>query len=178
MEPLRGFPEFMRAAAVAQKKDSRLQVVIAGNDRVVYSYKSKHHTGSWKQQMLEELSGNLDLSRVHFTGLLNYGELVSLYRRSDLHCYFTRPFVLSWSVFEAAACGARLLVNAFPGLEEVLSRPPVIRPVDLENQQDLAASVLSGLAMERDYSVPPKSNLCDGMDLDTSLRKWSSLILN
>ena len=38
MEPLRGFPEFMRAAAVAQQHDPSLQVVVAGRDRVAYSY--------------------------------------------------------------------------------------------------------------------------------------------
>ena len=63
--------------------------------------------------MLEELEGQLDLKRLHFTGLLNYGELVQLFRRSDLHCYFTRPYVVSWGVFQAVACGARLLVNDF-----------------------------------------------------------------
>ena len=78
MEPLRGFPEFMRAAAVAQQHFPNLQVVVFGKDRTAYSYESPHETGSWKSYMLEELNDQLDLDRLHFTGLLSYGEL--LYR--------------------------------------------------------------------------------------------------
>ena len=119
MEPLRGFPEFMRASAAAQQRFPNLHVIVFGNDRSAYSYPSPHPSGSWKQYMLDELEGRLDLNRLHFTGLINYGELVQLFRRSDLHCYFTRPYVVSWGVFQAVACGARLLVNDFPGLDEV-----------------------------------------------------------
>ena len=105
MEPLRGFPEFMRAAAVAQQNFPELQVVVFGNDRSAYSYESPHPSGSWKEHMLEELKDELDLDRLHFTGLLTYRELVQLFRRSDLHCYFTHPYVVSWGIFQAAAVG-------------------------------------------------------------------------
>ena len=142
MEPLRGFPEFMRAAAVAQQHFPELQVVVFGNDRSAYSYESPHPSGSWKDYMLEELKDELDLDRLHFTGLLNYGELVQLFHRSDLHCYFTRPYVVSWGVFQAAACGARLLVNDFPGLDEVFADGPEFPPVDLDDQDDIKASVV------------------------------------
>ena len=100
MEPLRGFPEFMRAAAVAQQNYPNLQVVVFGKDRAAYSYPSPHGTGSWKSYMLEELKDQLDLNRLHFIGLLSYRELVQLFRRSNLHCYFTRPYVVSWSIFK------------------------------------------------------------------------------
>ena len=145
MEPLRGFPEFMRAAAVAQQKYPQLHVIIFGNDRSAYSYPSKHPSGSWKQYMLDELDGELDLHRLHFTGLLNYGDLVNLFRRSNLHCYFTRPYVVSWGVFQAAACGARLLVNDFPGLEEVFDEKPYITPISLDSQEDINAAVVNYL---------------------------------
>ena len=54
--------------------------------------------------MLDELKDELDLDRLHFTGLLTYGELVELFRRSNLHCYL-QPYVVSWGVFQAAAVG-------------------------------------------------------------------------
>ena len=40
MEPLRGFAEFMRAAAFAQQQLDNLHVVVAGDDRIAYSYSS------------------------------------------------------------------------------------------------------------------------------------------
>ena len=52
-----------------------LHVVVAGDDRIAYSYRSEHPSGSWKQQLMEELKDHLDLTRLHFPGLINYGEL-------------------------------------------------------------------------------------------------------
>ena len=175
MEPLRGFPEFMRAAALAQQSDPKVQVVIAGHDRVAYSYKSAHSSGSWKQQMLEELSGQLDLSRLHFPGLLQYGELAKLMQRSDLYCYFTRPYVVSWSVFEAAACGSRMLVNQFGGIDEVFHESPFLGPVDLDDQEQINRAVLKGLSMDwpRDYI---QSLLPPGMGLSVAQDAWLKLL--
>ena len=53
-------------------------------------------------------------------GLLNYHDYRELLWRSDLHCYFTRPYVTSWSLFEAAACGAKLTVNKVRATEGVM----------------------------------------------------------
>ena len=175
MEPLRGFPEFMRAAAVAQQHVPELHVVVFGNDRAAYSYESPHSSGSWKNYMLEELNDELDLDRLHFTGLLNYGELVQLFCRSDLHCYFTRPYVVSWGVYQAAACGARLLVNEFPGLDEVFADGPEFPPVNLDDQDDVTASVVELLG--RSYSRSNRvSSLAAGLDFASTTDQWFELV--
>ena len=175
MEPLRGFPEFMRAAAVAQQQDPQLQVVVAGRDRVVYSYRSPHPSGSWKQQLLEELDGQLDLERLHFTGLINYGDYKRLLWRSDLHCMFSRPYVISWGLFQAAACGARLLVNRGPGLAEVFARPLERPAVELDNQAAVTQAVLAGLAEPRSQQLPV-ANLRPEYELRHCLRQWLALL--
>ena len=173
MESLRGFPEFMRAAAVAQERFPNLHVIVFGNDRAAYSYSSPHPSGSWKQHMLEELEGYLDLNRLHFTGLINYGELVQLFRRSDLHCYFTRPYVVSWGIFQAVACGARLLVNDFPGLCELYEGKPAIPPVDLDNQENINASVVRYLnpSVETDAI-----RLLPSLSFASCMKQWIHLI--
>ena len=174
MEPLRGFPEFMRAAAAAQQAFSHLQVVVFGNDRAAYGYPSPHESGSWKQYMLDELAGQLDLARLHFTGLLNYGELVQLFRRSDLHCYFTRPYVVSWGVFQAAACGARLLVNDFPGIDEVFASQFEAVVIDLDHHVLIDRAIIKLLKSGKKGQV--RSNLAEGMELPASIMKWLNLI--
>ena len=175
MEPLRGFPEFMRAAAAAQQVYPQLHVIVFGSDRVAYSYPSQHSSGSWKNYMLEELDGSLDLNRLHFTGLINYGDLVRLFRRSDLHCYFTRPYVLSWGVFQAAASGCRLLVNNFPGISDVFDDPSMYPVVDLDNQDMINGCVLSQLGSDRNLQGHGQ-NLKKGLDLNSSLTKWCQLL--
>ena len=173
MEPLRGFPEFMRAASVAQQTFPQLHVIIFGKDRAAYSYPSPHPSGSWKQYMLDELEGQLDLARLHFTGLLNYGELVQLFRRSDLHCYFTRPYVVSWGVFQAAACGARLLVNDFQGIDEVFDGKPLFTPVDLDNQEQVNASVINCLTARNESD---SAGLPSSLSLSSCIAQWIQLV--
>ena len=176
MEPLRGFPEFMRAAAFAQQRLPNLHIVVAGDDRTAYSYRSKHESGSWKHQMLEELKEHLDLTRLHFPGLVNYGELQQLFQRSDLHCYFTRPYVISWGLFQAAACGTPILLNRFPGVENVFQDLQRVNFVDLDSQIELNHQLV--LALQMPISDYPMSNLRNGLDLEHACCSWHNLILS
>lgn len=181
MEPLRGFSEFMRAASVAMQAFKDLQVVVYGADRTAYGMTAErcsHPSGSWKEQLLQELAEGLDLRRLHFVGLIDYGTLSKLYRRSDLHCYFTRPYVVSWGVFQAAASGCPLLMNQFPGVEEVLEDQPEFPYVDLNSQHSVNQGVVSALEKVRSLgnTRDHSSRLSAGLDSQSCLRQWLNLI--
>ncbi len=117
MEPHRGFPETMRALALLQKRRPRLHALIGGEDRVAYGAQLPQGE-SWKGRMLAEL--DLDLSRLHFTGLLSRPDMVAVMRASDAHVYLTVPFVLSWSLLDAMACGCLLVASDAPPVREFL----------------------------------------------------------
>jgi glycosyltransferase involved in cell wall biosynthesis len=170
MEPLRGFPEFMRALPPLLESFPDLQVIIAGADRRAYSYDAPRHDGSWKQFLLTELGNFLGQGRILFTGLLTYADYRKLLWRSTLHCYFTRPYVTSWSLFEAAACGARLAVSRGPATEGILE-PASVRWLDLEDQAAVTAGMLNGLQQEGS-----PARILPGFDLGTSLRLWEELL--
>jgi glycosyltransferase involved in cell wall biosynthesis len=68
--------------------------------------------------MLEKLP--LDLSRLHFTGLLPYSQYLKVLQASSVHIYLTRPFVLSWSMLEAMATGCLLVASDTPPVTEVV----------------------------------------------------------
>jgi glycosyltransferase involved in cell wall biosynthesis len=70
--------------------------------------------------MMQEVGGSLDLSRTHFVGRIPYLAYVSLLQISRLHIYLTYPFVLSWSMLEAMACGAPVLASATPPVQEII----------------------------------------------------------
>ena len=149
---------------------------MAGDDRIAYSYGSTHESGSWKRQLLDELNGQLDLTRLHFPGLVNYGELVMLFQRSDLHCYFTRPFVISWGLFQAAACGTPLIVNRFPGVDDVFRDLKRVTLVDLDDQIELNKQLVRALQVQN--KELPISNLRPCLDLMQARSAWRDLILN
>lgn len=108
MEPYRGFPDFMRALARLQAQRPALHAVIAGEDRAAYGAPPAEG-GTWKAKMLAEL--DLDLSRVHFTGLLPQDRYRLLLQGTDAHVYLTVPFVLSWSFLDAMSAGCPLVAS-------------------------------------------------------------------
>ena len=60
-------------------------------------------------------------SRFRFLGHVEPEILAAVLRRSDLHVYLSVPFVLSWSVLNALACGCVVLAGlphgvCFPSL--------------------------------------------------------------
>ena len=108
LEPYRGFHVMMRSLPklLAARKDIR--VVIVGGDGVSYG-NPPAKGGTWREVMLAELGGKVDLSRVLFPGRLDYQTYVKLLQRSDAHIYLTYPFVASWSLRESLAMGCAVI---------------------------------------------------------------------
>jgi glycosyltransferase involved in cell wall biosynthesis len=117
MEPYRGFPQFIEAVALIQQRRPHCHVVVVGSDDVFYS-RSLPDGKTYKQMMLEQVP--LDLSRVHFTGLLGRNEYRAVLQASSVHVYLTYPFVLSWSMLEAMATGCLVLGSSTQPVMEII----------------------------------------------------------
>ncbi|HQT38507.1 MAG TPA: glycosyltransferase [Acidocella sp.] len=107
LEPYRGFHTFMRALPkiLAARPDAVVSVV--GGDEI--SYGAPPPKGNWREVMLAELGSKIDLTRVHFLGKIPYDQHLALLKRSDAHIYLSYPFVASWSLREALACGCLVI---------------------------------------------------------------------
>lgn len=172
METLRGFPEFMVAAKQALICYPELHVIIAGRDRRAYSYDSPHESGSWKQFMLDKLGDFEGKKRIIFTGLLTYNDYIALLQRSNLHCYFTRPYVTSWSLFEAAACGASLCVNYNEATKDIIEEESEVSWVDLEKQQEINETVIKAIGRK----IKRRAKLKSQFKVDKTLIEWEKTI--
>jgi glycosyltransferase involved in cell wall biosynthesis len=117
MEPYRGFPQLIEAVALLQQRRPHCHVVIVGENRVAYG-KSLPEGKTYKEAMLEKFS--LDLTRVHFTGLLPYEQYLQVLQASSVHVYLTRPFVLSWSMLEALSTGCLVIASNTAPVTEVI----------------------------------------------------------
>jgi glycosyltransferase involved in cell wall biosynthesis len=120
LEPYRGFPSFMRALAIMQKERRDLHAVVVGGTEVSYGRKPEG-AANWKEKVLAEMDGELDLGRVHFTGRVPHDALHELFRVTAAHVYLTYPFVLSWSMLEAMACGALVVGSDTPPVAEAIT---------------------------------------------------------
>ena len=116
-EPYRGFPQAMTAFAEVQKRRPGAHVVVVGEDRVAYG-KNLPDGDTYRQKMLREL--DLDLDRIHFTGLLRRDHYRDVLLASSVHVYLTVPFVLSWSMIEALSAGCVLIASDTDPVREVV----------------------------------------------------------
>jgi glycosyltransferase involved in cell wall biosynthesis len=119
MESLRGFDIFMKAARLLCERRRDVVFVIVGEDRVCYGGDEAFTAGmTFKEWVLSRDS--YDLSRFIFTGSLPPPKLAELFAISDLHIYLTAPFVLSWSLLNALACGTTVLASNTAPVREMI----------------------------------------------------------
>ena len=120
MESMRGFDIFMRAAKKLCDRRADVLFVVVGQDRVCYGGDDKFTGGkTFKEWVLAQ--DHYDLSRFLFTGLMPEPALAALLAATDLHIYLTVPFVLSWSLFDALACGATVLASDTGPVRELIT---------------------------------------------------------
>lgn len=118
-EAMRGFDIFMQTARRLCEIRTDMLFVVVGEDRCCYG-NDQRITGdpSFKNWVLAQ--DDYDLSRFLFTGRVPPHELANLLSLSDLHIYLTVPFVLSWSLMNAFACGATVLGSKTGPVEEMI----------------------------------------------------------
>ena len=117
LEPYRGFHVFMRALEKIQKEHPSAHALIVGGDGVSYGKRPKN-APNWREKMLREVK--LDPSRTHFMGKVPYAQYLKVLQVSAAHVYLTYPFVLSWSLLEAMACGAPIVASETVPVREVI----------------------------------------------------------
>lgn len=141
MEPYRGYHTFMRALPKILSNRPNARVLIVGGDEV--SYGAKPPKGkTWKQVFLDEVKDELDLSRVHFLGHVNYKYFIPLLQLSTVHVYLTYPFVLSWSLLEAMACGCAIVASDTAPVREAIVDEKTGLLADFFSPDALSAQVI------------------------------------
>jgi glycosyltransferase involved in cell wall biosynthesis len=119
MESMRGFDVFMKMAKRLCERRRDVLFLVAGQDRICYGGDERVTGGrSFKEWVLAH--DEYDRSRFVFLGLLPPPVLAQLFALSDLHVYLTVPFVLSWSLLNALACGATVLASDTAPVREVV----------------------------------------------------------
>jgi len=144
-------------------------VVVVGGDGIHYGPQLPNGQ-TWKDKMLAELP--LDRSRLHFTGFLNRPDYLTVLQASTVHVYLTRPFVLSWSMLEAMACGCTLVASATPPVQEILLDGVNGLLADFfspENLADRVEEALTDKALRRALAHRARETILDRFDLKQML---------
>jgi glycosyltransferase involved in cell wall biosynthesis len=151
LEPYRGFPSFMRALPKVLEARPNARVLIVGGDEV--SYGARLPKGeTFRQRMLAELNGSLDLARVHFLGKIPYAGFVKVLQVSRVHVYLTYPFVLSWSMLEAMAAGCLVVASRTQPVQEVIQHAANGLLVDFFSHDQIADRIIDVLEDRRSFA--------------------------
>lgn len=143
MEPTRGFHIFMRALQEILEARPDARCLLIGGNKV--SYGREAPGGSWRAVMEQELGDKLDWDRIHFLGRVPYEVFVACMQLTRCHVYLTVPFVPSWSLLEAMACGAPVVASDVAPVREVAGGSA--RLVPFSNPRAVAAAVVDTLKM-------------------------------
>ena len=141
LEPYRGYHIFMRSLVKILETKPNAKVIIVGGDGVSYGAKAPDGK-SWQQIFLNEVKDQLDLSRVFFIGNIDYKYFIPLLQLSMVHVYLTYPFVLSWSLLEAMACGCSIVASNTAPLREAIIDNETGLLIDFFNSDQLANAVI------------------------------------
>ncbi len=148
LEPYRGFHIFMRALERIQQKHPQCHALIVGGDDVSYGKRPNAQgdhgaSGNWREVMLAQV--RVDPTRTHFLGRVPKPQYLRVLQVSAAHVYLTYPFVLSWSLLEAMACGVPLIASNTAPVCEVLRHGENAHLVEFFDPDALAQKVLEVL---------------------------------
>jgi len=86
-----------------------------------------------------------DLNRFHFLDWISESALVDLFRLSHCHFYWTVPFTLSWSLFQAMATGVLAVGSDSAPVRDGITHGVnglLVSPYDLDTMVDTILDVL------------------------------------
>jgi glycosyltransferase involved in cell wall biosynthesis len=171
LESMRGFDLFVQVARRVMRETGDVIFVVAGDDGVYYGWDCERTGGqSFKDWALER--ADVDRTRFVFLGQVEPEELARTFCLSDLHIYLTVPFVLSWSFFDALACGCVVLASDVPSVREVVAtgRDALLEPLfDVDRLAETTLRVLNNPAEFRPLGQAGRESMSNHYGIDACL---------
>jgi glycosyltransferase involved in cell wall biosynthesis len=145
------------------------------------SYGGNHPSGKpFREVMLAELAGRIDLSRVHFLGRVPYETYLKVLQVSAAHVYLTYPFALSWSLLDAMACGCLIVGSDTAPVRDVIRHEENGLLVPFFDTDALAARLAEACRAPerfRQMRAEARATVVTGYDRATvCLPKWLGVI--
>ena len=177
MESIRGFDVFMKMAKLLCERRKDVFFIVVGQDRICYGGDADHIGNmTFKEWVLSR--DQYDLSRFHFPGLIPTPLLADLFAVSDLHVYLTVPFVLSWSMMNALACGTTVLASDTAPVREMITHGKnglLVDFFDIEGMASVASTVLDAPHVFKDLGRAGVEMIRNKYSLDVCLPKMLQL---
>ena len=179
LEPYRGFHHFMRALPKVMQANPDVHVVVVGGDGVSYGALPPYG-GTYRNMLLAELSGKIDLQRIHFLGRVPRNIFLSVLQISSAHTYFSYPFVPSWSLFEAMAVGCLIVGSDNAPVSQILQHEEtayLVNTFDAEAVADTLLHAVNPSGQHGRIRDAARAHIVKHYDLHTRiLPRWLQLL--
>ena len=117
-EPIRGFDHFFHIIASLMQRHKNIKLTIVGKDKPSYRALASDCISLGQQARLHFRNCGI-CDRVSWHERLNYTDYRDLLAKSDIHFYFSRPFIASWSLLEAMSSGCCVVTNDLQMIREI-----------------------------------------------------------
>ena len=119
-EPIRGFEHFFEISLLLLSAFPNIRFTIVGKDKPAYRSlpKDVQPLGQMASQRYKSLGFD---DRVTFATRLDTISYRNLLQSSDIHIYFSKPFIASWSLLEAMSSGCCIVASDIPMIREIVA---------------------------------------------------------
>src|SRR5207342_580366 len=169
----RGFPTFLEAIDLIQRRRPKAHVVIVGMDGKGYT---QAQAGAFSEKIRQ---APFDRARTHFVGHLPYDKYLQLLQASAAHVYLTVPFVLSWSFLEAMSAGCALACSNTAPIREVAEDGRHCLMFDFYDAKALADRVdalLDDRALAARLGAAARERVLEQYDVRELQPRWTQLV--
>jgi glycosyltransferase involved in cell wall biosynthesis len=174
LESMRGFDLFMQVAQRIHAERADVLFVVVGSEETYYGWDRLFTTKSTFREWVFN-QGKYNVNRFLFLGHLEPAELADVLCLSDLHVYLSVPFVVSWSLFNALACGCTVLASDTAPVREVIEpgRTGLLEPLfDLERMAGTALRVLKDPEAYRSLGEAARALMQEKYSLDVAVPQF------
>lgn len=179
LEAIRGFDIFMEVAHRVSLKHPDVHFVVAGNPKTHYGSEMIALQGesTFKDYVLKQRP--YDLSRFHFLNWISEPALVDLFRLTRCHFYWTVPFTLSWSLFQAMSTGAFILGSNTAPVRDLVQdgvNGVLVEPRDLDAMEAVMLEALDNPRKFQPLQEAGRDTILDKYSFEVCLPKLAAFL--
>lgn len=183
MEPMRGFPDFIKSLPALLKKNDNILVKIAGEDKVNYGGLYPEGFTSWKTWAINQLEKENISEKVIWLGYLDKYQYKDFLNESSCHIYFSQPFIASWSLIDAISMNCTIIASdneTTREFEQYKTRPDQLVFVDHRNINAIYSAIYK-IITERisagQYIKERDLAALNTLSKQSVMNKWKELIV-
>lgn len=174
MDPMRGFPEFIRSLPKVLKEFQGYSVEIAGDNKAYYGIDIDPKGKGWMGWAQNQIRNNGIEDRVRWVGHLPLPKYRKWLKSSMCHIYLTHPFVASWSLVESYVSGVPMVVSDVEPVQEFCSNSDGISFVDHRDDASMTNTLIDALSVsdQLDRLALHNSRETEAFDICQALKAW------